>query len=63
MMKLSELLKNITYKGHYDDTEISYITYDSRKVKKNSLFIAVNGQNFNHHHTTTKRILFHTSTP
>ena len=48
-MKLSELLKNITYKGHYDDTEISYITYDSRKVKKNSLFIAVNGQNFNGH--------------
>lgn len=45
MMLLSNLTKNITYKllqGHLNK-QIQSITYDSREVKKNSLFIAISG--------------------
>ena len=48
-MKLSKLLKNIEYKGQHKDQEISSITYDSRKVKNNCLFIAVSGENYDGH--------------
>ena len=48
-MKLSKLLKNIEYKGQHNDQEISSITYDSRKVKNNCLFIAVSGENYDGH--------------
>ena len=44
MMKLSRLLKNINYSGSPDNREISHITHDSRKVKKNTLFIAISGE-------------------
>ena len=42
-MKLSKIVYNINYKGMSDDREISYITHDSRKVKKGTLFIALKG--------------------
>ena len=48
-MKLSKILENVKYKGEYEDIEISNVTYDSRKVKKNSLFIAVSGENDDGH--------------
>ena len=43
-MKLNEILNNIEYNGNADDREISSITYDSRKIKENSLFIAISGE-------------------
>ena len=48
-MELSKLLKNINFKGNHDNRNISSITYDSRKVKQNCLFIAINGQNCDGH--------------
>ena len=48
-MKLSKILKNIEHSGKYNDIDISNITYDSRKVKKNSLFIAISGENDDGH--------------
>jgi len=48
-MKLSNILKNIKFKGDHDDRNISGIAYDSRKVKKNSLFIALSGENYDGH--------------
>ena len=48
-MKLSKILKNIKYTGKHDDREIANITYDSRKVKKNSMFIAISGENDDGH--------------
>ena len=43
-MNLQSILKNINYQGEADNREISNITYDSRKVKEGSLFIAISGQ-------------------
>ena len=43
-MKLNEILKDIKYNGIADNREITSITYDSRKIKENSLFIAISGQ-------------------
>ena len=43
-MNLQSILKNINYQGEVDNREISNITYDSRKVKEGSLFIAISGQ-------------------
>ena len=48
-MKLNELLKNIDFRGCPDDREIINITYDSRKVKNGSLFIAISGENKDGH--------------
>ena len=48
-MKLNELLKNIDFRGCPDDREITNITYDSRKVKNGSLFIAISGENKDGH--------------
>ena len=42
-MTLQDLVKNISYKGKADDREISAITYDSRKVKPGTLFVAISG--------------------
>lgn len=50
-MKLNDLLKNISYtllKGNLD-TEINDIKYDSRKVTKNDLYIALVGYNNDGH--------------
>ena len=43
MKLLSELFNNIDFKGNIDNREIKSIAYDSRKVKKNTLFVAING--------------------
>jgi UDP-N-acetylmuramoyl-L-alanyl-D-glutamate--2,6-diaminopimelate ligase len=43
-MKLNEILKDIKYNGIADNREITSITYDSRKIKENSLFIAISGE-------------------
>jgi len=43
MKKLNQILNGIQYEGLIDERLIESITYDSRKVKLNSLFIAING--------------------
>ena len=43
MKKLSLILEGIKYSGKADDRLIESISYDSRKIKSNSLFIAING--------------------
>ncbi len=48
-MNLQSILKNINYQGQADNREILNITYDSRKVKEGSLFIAISGQNEDGH--------------
>lgn len=42
-MKLSKILKGIAEINDAEDTEISSVEYDSRKVKEGSLFVAVKG--------------------
>ena len=42
-MQLKELVKNISFKGQTDRREIKAITYDSRKVKPGTLFVAISG--------------------
>ena len=42
-MQLKELVKNISFKGQSDNREIKAITYDSRKVKPGTLFVAISG--------------------
>jgi len=42
-MLLQELVKNISFKGQSDNREIKAITYDSRKVKPGTLFVAISG--------------------
>ena len=44
-MKLNELIKNINFSGDVDSRYISGIIHDSRKVKENSLFIVIEGEN------------------
>ena len=48
-MKLNEILHNIDFKGNPDNRNITNITYDSRKVKDGSLFIAISGENQDGH--------------
>ena len=50
-MKLYELLRDIDYMLINGDVnnDITSICYDSRKVKKNSIFICINGNSFNGH--------------
>ena len=48
-MQLQKLVKNISYKGQSDDREIKAITYDSRKVKPGTLFVAISGMNDDGH--------------
>ena len=42
-MILQKLVKNISFKGQADEREIKAITYDSRKVKPGTLFVAISG--------------------
>ena len=42
-MLLYDLVKNISFKGQPDNREIKAITYDSRKVKPGTLFVAISG--------------------
>ena len=51
-MKLRELLNGLKFihmDGEVLDKEVSSIEYDSRNVKKNSLFIAIKGFNVDGH--------------
>ena len=48
-MQLKELVKNIHFKGTPDSREISAITYDSRKVKPGTLFVAIAGEHSDGH--------------
>ena len=49
MKKLNNILKGINYSGIADSRPISSIFYDSRKIKKDSLFIAIKGYNSDGH--------------
>ena len=48
-MQLQELVRNIHYTGDPDDREISAISYDSRKVKSGTLFVAISGMQTDGH--------------
>ena len=49
-MKLDKLLKNLDYFGDIDlNIDIQKISYDSRKVDKNSCFVAFSGFNNDGH--------------
>ena len=48
-MQLRELMKNIQFTGTPDNREISAITYDSRKVKPGTLFVAISGMQADGH--------------
>lgn len=48
-MKLSEVLKDIQYSLKGNDVDIKGIEYDSRKVTKGSLFVAIKGYNTDGH--------------
>ena len=49
MKKLNSILEGINYYGKADNRLIESISYDSRKIKNKSLFIAVNGFNNDGH--------------
>ena len=50
-MKLYKLLNQISYTliNGYVDLNIDHISYDSREIKPNSLFICINGNNADGH--------------
>ena len=48
-MNIRKILENIDYSGKFDDIEVSNISYDSRKLTKQSMFIAIEGQDYNGH--------------
>ena len=48
-MHLDKLLHNINFNGSADGREITSITYDSRKVRPGTLFIAIAGENEDGH--------------
>jgi UDP-N-acetylmuramoyl-L-alanyl-D-glutamate--2,6-diaminopimelate ligase len=50
-MTVKDLLEGVEYKvlQGTDDTDVGYISWDSRKVKPNSLFVCVKGRNIDRH--------------
>ncbi|MBR5501703.1 MAG: UDP-N-acetylmuramoyl-L-alanyl-D-glutamate--2,6-diaminopimelate ligase, partial [Oscillospiraceae bacterium] len=48
-MKLSELLKDITYSGSFEDRRVVDIASDSRKVREGSVFVCIKGLRFDGH--------------
>tara|TARA_Y100000768_G_scaffold151730_1_gene113439 strand:- start:9847 stop:11301 length:1455 start_codon:yes stop_codon:yes gene_type:complete len=50
-MKIDKLLNGVEYKdcNLLDNLEIENLTYDSRKIKKGSCFVAIKGENFDGH--------------
>jgi len=48
-MNIRKILENIDYTGKFDDIEVSNISYDSRKATKQSMFIAIEGQDYDGH--------------
>ena len=57
MKKLNTILNGIDFIGQSDDRLIENISYDSRKVKDDSLFIAINGFNENGHNYIDNAIM------
>ena len=49
MKTLNSILKGIEYSGKADSRTIECLSYDSRKIKNNSLFIAIRGMNVDGH--------------
>ena len=56
MQKLSNILKGVQYSGIADSRNISGIFYDSRKIRRDSLFIAIKGFNVDGHNFIDKAI-------
>ncbi len=56
MQKLNNILKGVEYSGLADSRNISGVFYDSRKIKKDSLFIAIKGFNVDGHKYIDKAI-------
>ena len=49
-MQLQEILRGVSVSGKYDPScEIEDIVYDSRKGKKNTLFVCLSGARFDGH--------------
>ncbi len=48
-MKLSQLLKCIKTYDVYDDSDVTFITDNSKKVSKGSVFVCIKGKNFDGH--------------
>ena len=48
-MRLEEVLKGLEYEGVIEDREVTFITTDSRKVKRNSVFVCLKGNKFDGH--------------
>jgi len=48
-MELLKLMDNIAYKGAIKNINIKNISYDSRKISKDSLFIAIKGEKYDGH--------------
>ena len=48
-MNIKEILNNIQYVGDFEDFDVLDISYDSRKVGKGTLFVAIRGEEFDGH--------------
>lgn len=48
-MKIKEILNDIQYVDDFEDFDVLDISYDSRKVRKGTLFVAIMGQEFDGH--------------
>ena len=48
-MNLYKVLEGIDYNGHVEDIDIKNISYDSRKISKESLFVAIKGEKYDGH--------------
>lgn len=48
-MLLSELLRNVEYKGKIEDIEVKDVTSDSRRVETGSVFVCIKGGNIDGH--------------
>ena len=49
LYEIKKILSEISFKGIHDNREIANIAHDSRKVKKGTLFIAIEGENNDGH--------------
>ena len=56
MKTLKSILKDIKYSGIADERKIECISYDSRKIRDNCLFIAINGFKSNGHNYINQAI-------
>lgn len=55
-MKISEILKSIKTYDTFEDSEVSFITADSRKVKSNSIFVCIKGEKFDGHNVAAQAV-------